>query len=330
MTGILISYRREDSSPSAGRLYDVMVRHFGRDQVFLDIDVISPGEDFREAIRRACSSCKVLLAIIGREWANVRDKNGKLRLDSESDYVRLEIAFALQKGIRVIPVLVSGAGMPEESALPPDLRAIVYRNAYDVSERHFHQDVQLLVDALKKTLSIALPQINLAPPTREMPSLFPLFGITLGISTVSQLAKIACKTTMIDDTFRMPYHYYIWRDPNFSGKGINFWYDPTTCIVDHMYMVYHQPLPEPWEKLGFRWENSYDQWIELLQDIGYQLKVEKWPRIERYDSHDSFSATVVGRREAPHPHTIELEFKYSKGTMTNSPATLYSIAVRAY
>ena len=139
MAGIFISYRREDSGPHAGRLYDALVAHFGDDSVFFDIDTISPGEDFREVIERTCSSCKILLAVIGKQWTTVCDKSGRLRLENKNDTLRMEIASALQKGLRVIPILVGGAEMPDESALPEDIQPLVYRNAWDLSDKRFSQ-----------------------------------------------------------------------------------------------------------------------------------------------------------------------------------------------
>ena len=50
MPGIFISYRREDSAPSAGRLYDHLVEHFGKEHVFRDIDTIAPGAEFAKVI----------------------------------------------------------------------------------------------------------------------------------------------------------------------------------------------------------------------------------------------------------------------------------------
>jgi hypothetical protein len=40
MQGIFISYRREDAAAYAGRLYDSLVNHFGKKNVFIDIDSI--------------------------------------------------------------------------------------------------------------------------------------------------------------------------------------------------------------------------------------------------------------------------------------------------
>jgi hypothetical protein len=46
MAGIFISYRRDDASGHAGRLFDRLAARFGRDRVFMDVTDIAPGEDF--------------------------------------------------------------------------------------------------------------------------------------------------------------------------------------------------------------------------------------------------------------------------------------------
>jgi hypothetical protein len=106
MSRIFISYRREDSGASAGRLHDRLREHFGRDNVFMDIDTIEPGLDFTDVIERTVASCDVLIALIGRQWLTSTDAAGQRRLDNPEDFVRLEIAAALKRNIRVIPALV--------------------------------------------------------------------------------------------------------------------------------------------------------------------------------------------------------------------------------
>ena len=91
---IFISYRRDDSAGYAGRLFDNLSAHFGKDQIFMDIDRIEPGEDFVQVIETAVGSCDVLIALIGRHWLTVTDGTVR-RLDNPNDFVRLEIAAAL-------------------------------------------------------------------------------------------------------------------------------------------------------------------------------------------------------------------------------------------
>jgi hypothetical protein len=145
---ILVSYRREDSVAYAGRLADRLKDHFGAEHVFLDIDAIRFGDDFVHAIEASLKSCDVVVAVIGPEWASVTDASGRRRLDRPDDFVRLEIATALERGIRVVPALVGGAAVPEAHLLPPDLAPLARRQALEISDDAFHHDVNRLIRAI--------------------------------------------------------------------------------------------------------------------------------------------------------------------------------------
>jgi TIR domain len=120
MSWNFISYRRDDSAGHAGRLFDRLSDHFGRDQVFMDIDSIEPGVDFAQVVEDTMGRCDAVVALIGPHWLTVADSTGRRRLDNPEDFVRLELATALKRGIRVIPALVHGAAIPraEEHGLP--------------------------------------------------------------------------------------------------------------------------------------------------------------------------------------------------------------------
>ncbi len=158
---IFISYRRDDSEGEAGRLYDDLIRVFGPDAVFMDVSDIHPGKDFRQAIDDNVAGCAVLLAIIGPGWTTVKDATGARRLDQPTDFVRLEIASALGRGIDVIPVLVHGAHMPAPAELPEVLQNLAYRNCVEVTHVRWNSDVELL----SRSLRTYLLRGN-APPTR--------------------------------------------------------------------------------------------------------------------------------------------------------------------
>jgi hypothetical protein len=151
---IFISYRRADTEGHAGRLSDGLKEHFGaRAHVFMDFEAIPAGEDFVKVINEAVGSCQALVALIGRQWLTVTDaKTGRRRLDNERDHVRAEIATALRRGVRVIPVLVQGAVMPAEEELPDDLKPLASRNALEVSGSRWNYDVQTLIRALEQSL----------------------------------------------------------------------------------------------------------------------------------------------------------------------------------
>lgn len=170
---IFVSYRRVDSAGHTGRLYDRLKQEFGANLVFFDIDSIQPGEDFIDAIEQAVSSCQVLLAVIGSQWLTITDEHGERRLDNPTDYVRLEIATALTRNIRVIPVLVSGARIPQQSVLPPDLSGLARRNAFEVTDKNFHADVDKLLTSIKQL--VVAPS---AKQTSAKPSAIPMPTVT--------------------------------------------------------------------------------------------------------------------------------------------------------
>ena len=150
---VFISYRRQDSAAYAGRLYDAMVARFEERNVFMDLD-LAPGVDFVERITRAVSACQVLIEVIGPTWATVKDDEGQVRIADPEDFVRLELEIALKRPeVTVIPVLVSGAEMPDRQDLPPELGAIARRNALELSDKRWRYDVGQLVSALEELLA---------------------------------------------------------------------------------------------------------------------------------------------------------------------------------
>jgi hypothetical protein len=147
---IFISYRREDSIDATGRLHDNLAAHFGQESVFMDVDAIPFGADFRKHVQDAVGRADVLLAVIGERWLEARDPGtGVRRLESPQDFVALEIRTALERGIPVIPVLVGRASMPRAEELPEGLRDLAHRNAAELRPgRDFQSHVQRLIKAL--------------------------------------------------------------------------------------------------------------------------------------------------------------------------------------
>lgn len=117
---IFISYRRNDSAGHTGRVTDRLEREFGRELLFVDVDAIPLGHNFVKVLREEVGKCGVLLAVIGPNWLDARDDEGNRRLDDPHDFVRVEIATALQRDVPVIPILLDGAALPKPSLLPED------------------------------------------------------------------------------------------------------------------------------------------------------------------------------------------------------------------
>lgn len=152
MDGIFISYRRDEASGYAGRLYDRLVAQFGAHRVFMDVEGIELGADFVTAIEKAVGSCRVLIVIIGDEWLDIRDAKGRRRLDDPHDFIRLEVAAALTRDIRVVPVLVDGAQMPRAEDLPEALQGLARRQAVSVHHNQWEGSTAKLIQALQRLL----------------------------------------------------------------------------------------------------------------------------------------------------------------------------------
>jgi hypothetical protein len=150
-------------------LADDLAHRFREDSVFMDVTAIQPGRDFRKAIDESIHKCSVLLAIVGQGWLESRDGSGNRRLEDENDFVRLEIASALQRDIAVVPVLVRGARMPRAEQLPDDLKELAFRNGVELTHARWKSDVQVLVQALKPYLqdcedtTSSLPVVDVRP-----------------------------------------------------------------------------------------------------------------------------------------------------------------------
>ena len=132
-----------------------MKARFREDRLFKDVDSIPLGMDFRTVISEAVGQCKVLLAVIGKDWLTMTGDDGRRRIDDPNDYVHIEIVTALTRRIPVIPVLVENTTMPQPADLPDPLRDLAFRNGTPVrSDPDFHHDI----DRLCAQLAAYVPQ----------------------------------------------------------------------------------------------------------------------------------------------------------------------------
>ncbi len=153
---IFVSYRRTDTSAECGRIYDRLAEAYGRSNIFKDVDAMPLGLDFRPILTAEVAKCEIMLAIIGRGWESAVDAHGLRRLESPNDYVRIEIAEGLARGIPVIPVLVQNSLIPQVQNLPELLVPLVYRTGIAIrDDPYFHSDMDLLIDRLDSVAALS-------------------------------------------------------------------------------------------------------------------------------------------------------------------------------
>jgi tetratricopeptide (TPR) repeat protein len=136
--GIYISYRRDDASSLAGRLYARLLEHLPQDNIFMDVDRVAHGEDLVKTIEKAIESTEFLIAVIGKQSLN--------------DRMRVELATAFKLYVQVIPVLVEGASMPFSCPPPCYLRALARLSALEISDTNFDASCRLLISVIPDRL----------------------------------------------------------------------------------------------------------------------------------------------------------------------------------
>ena len=156
MAKIFVSYRRQDSPYVAQALKDRLEQQFGQHSVFLDIDNIPIGVDFREHIDLAVRQCDVMLVLIGDRWLSVTPGNERNRLFDPQDFVRAEIEAALRRTIRIVPLLADNARMPTTADLPSSIQDLIYRNSAELrAGRDFNSQMTRLIEGLAQLFKAA-------------------------------------------------------------------------------------------------------------------------------------------------------------------------------
>jgi TIR domain len=148
VSGLFISYRRQDAAAYAGRLRSDLAARYGDQHVFFDLANLEPGSDWTSSLHQAVADCDSMLVVMGPQWLSARDPSGRRRIDSADDFIRSEVAAALRLDKRVVPVLVGGATMPRAEELPEDVRGLAMRNALQLDDQRWHDDLEYLYFAL--------------------------------------------------------------------------------------------------------------------------------------------------------------------------------------
>ena len=144
---IFLSYRRDDCAVHAGRLAENL-RHGSGDEVFLDIDTVSLGENFVKRIEREIGQCDLVLVMIGDDWLTLAGADGRPRIFDPLDWIFLEMKSALERDVPVVPVLVEGASMPRPDQLPGELRELALRHGAELRDATWAADVARLAAGL--------------------------------------------------------------------------------------------------------------------------------------------------------------------------------------
>jgi serine/threonine-protein kinase len=164
---IFISYRRAEDNKSyiVGTIHEKLEKAFGKEDVFRDTYDISGGADWRAVLEREINTCKVMLVIIGPDWASLAYANGQKRLFDPEDVTRWEVETGLRRSMHdnttVIPVLVTGAAIPRSEELPEILRPLLDKNVIRLRNfPDFDNDMEKLVRDIRSSRGYAEEDIS--------------------------------------------------------------------------------------------------------------------------------------------------------------------------
>jgi TIR domain len=144
-TKIFINYRQVDTGPEVRSLSDYLKEAFGRTMVFVDTTNVGHGPKWPPQIKHALKAAGVLLVAVGPTWFN---KENRRRLNTQSDWVRMEIAKSLERGIPIFPLLINGAGLPRRKSLPTRIAGLNDHQAIDLGHKSWDRDVSYLIGKL--------------------------------------------------------------------------------------------------------------------------------------------------------------------------------------
>jgi hypothetical protein len=275
MASVFLSYRREDSRADAGRLYDRLSAAFGAENVFMDVDDIVAGDNFVERMKQTLDQCDVLLLVIGPRWHSITDAEGRPRLASPADFVRLEVQTALERDIPLIPVLVGGAAMPTRADVPSQLADVVLRQAIQISDARFHEDADRLIEAIRRVTRARLRR----PLWRRPATLAMAIGVAAIVAAVAvyiresgdrapplrsapaTLSAAEAKAMIAEKDF----HEAQW---NASARGVEHAY--TTRVGGDAVMIADGATGLVWEKGGSGRPLSYGDALARVNEMSVQ------------------------------------------------------------
>ena len=199
MPRVTLSYRRDDSAGIARLIFERLKPRYGADSVFMDIDAIEFGEDYRDKIHQALGQTDFLLVLIGPRWLGPTP-NGRNRINDATDPVRMEVERALEIGLRVVPILLENTPMPGPGDLPESLGRLSYLNAAEVSAgREFDGQIDRIIRFIDRTFAalearrarqapatpvVAPPAATVVPPAAAVAARKPNVGLIIGIVAV--------------------------------------------------------------------------------------------------------------------------------------------------
>jgi formylglycine-generating enzyme required for sulfatase activity len=308
MTRVYISYRRDDSGGYAPLLFDRLAKVFGRDQIFMDVDPA--------LIAETVASCDVLFVLIGRKWLTLTDESGQPQIDAPHDRVRSEILTAVERDLRMAPVLVHDARMPVAEALPAGLEPLAHWQPFTLDDDHLTRDLQHLIDVLEQLLIPAPAQVVPArPSTDEL-----VISLTAKTNRRSKLSIPRATHLLFEpETAQIPAGAFLQGDNNLRVTLPEYWIGRHPVQVNEFRVFIQEGgyvERQFWTAAGWAWREALnrtqpDDWATFPWTSEDDLPVIGVSWYEAY----AYCAWLAARTRLPYrlPTSLEWE-KAARGT----------------
>jgi hypothetical protein len=242
---------------------------------------------------------------------------------NQIDY-RIELELLRLHPVGEYPISIEIFGVPESASV------LDVAQNFQLFVEKFEQNIYKYLDIASVKIiyqrgtdmetSYKLPSaraVDNKQPQKSACVFFPLYGITLGETSIGNLAKIGVKAKDLDAQNKA-YKYYLVND-------MRFWHNDR--VASHIYLTYTSPLPKQWQNCGLSWSLSYNQWLDLFKNLGFSISIVKQPGIEWYNGKRTLAAEFYAtiRIRPTIQLTVEVYFNYSKKTSVTSPGTIYSL-----
>ncbi|PJF29740.1 MAG: hypothetical protein CUN52_06825 [Phototrophicales bacterium] len=153
MSKIIICYNPDDTKAASSRLSDYLVNRFGAGIVTLGVEPLISSAASADAVIQNADS---LVVMIGKKWQELGSYH------NPNDLNRVAINSALRLHKKILPVLVSGATIPDD--LPADISAIAGFETFPFTAQTVNEDANRIAEALiQAAMGASTP-----PPNKTM------------------------------------------------------------------------------------------------------------------------------------------------------------------
>lgn len=163
---------------------------------------------------------------------------------------------------------------------------------------------------------------DIAAVSKTLYDFFPVSDVIIGETTVNQISDSLDDIEYSEDGCCSAYFH----NNQIFARGSYFYKRAKDKTFNSLRINKYEEMFEEWESMGFDWSLSYNEWISLFEDLGFDIKTISSP-ITKRDSegeiHLDAKIQAISRDKSIY---FGLDFALGhSGSSRNSPCSLFSI-----